>query len=122
MIKTIFGIVLFGYSLIALAGEEKGILVDPQQTNFVVSLEANPTTGYQWTVVHYNKQLLSLGRSQYQKAKSNLIGAGGRMLFTFNLKKGVKYPAETDLVFKYARAWEPQSSTIKTVSVQFKKL
>jgi inhibitor of cysteine peptidase len=109
---------LFGYSLIANA-DDMSIYVNSNNNDFTVSLNANPTTGYQWKVVSFDKGLLTLADSQYQKPDSKLIGAGGKMLFTFTLNKGKTYPAKTDMVFKYARPWEDKSGTVQKVTVNF---
>lgn len=90
-------------------------------TIFVVKLAANSTTGYQWSVVSFDKNLLSLDASDYQKSASNLIGSGGEMVYTFSLKKGKVYPSKTDLVFKYARSWEVKGFRLQKVRVLFNK-
>ncbi|KTD59263.1 protease inhibitor I42 family protein [Legionella shakespearei] len=109
---------LFGYSLMAHA-DDVSIDVNSNNKNFTVSLNANPTTGYQWKVVSFDKGLLTLSGSQYQKPNNKLIGAGGKMLFTFTLNKGKTYPAKTDMVFKYARPWEDKGGTVQKVTVNF---
>ncbi|AOW57460.1 TPA: protease inhibitor I42 family protein [Legionella pneumophila] len=117
--KKLFSGLLMGFSALAYANNEVVINVSSKNPSFVVSLAANPTTGYQWSVVEFDKNLLTLSNSIYEKPKSNLIGAGGKMLFTFNLNKGKTYPAQTKMVFKYARSWEPESGTIKNVTINF---
>lgn len=121
--NILLGSVLLGFSIIANAGtgDDLTINVNSSQSSFVVQLAANPTTGYQWKVVKFDKGLLSLISSHYQKPQTNLMGAGGQMLFTFTLNKGKSYPTKTNMVFKYARSWEPDSSTLKNVTVNFVK-
>ncbi|MCL9685820.1 protease inhibitor I42 family protein [Legionella maioricensis] len=123
--NILLGCVLLGLSIIANAGSAAGddltINADSSQSSFVVQLAANPTTGFQWKVVRFDKNLLSLISSHYQKNQTNLIGAGGQMQFTFILNKGKSYPAKTNMVFKYARSWEPDTSTLKKVTVNFVK-
>ena len=121
--KILLGSVLLGFSIIAHAGagDDLTINVNASQSSFVVQLAANPTTGYQWKVVKFDKNLLSLLSSHYQKPQTNLIGAGGKMFFTFTLNNGKSYPEKTNIVFKYARSWEPDSSTVKNVTVNFVK-
>ncbi|MFI4919145.1 MAG: protease inhibitor I42 family protein [Legionellales bacterium] len=89
------------------------------KSGFIVTLAANPTTGYQWSVVQFDKKLLTLSSSHYQKSETHLIGAGGNMLFTFSLRKGKSYPAKSDMVFKYARSWEPSAGMLKKVKINF---
>ncbi|KTD11340.1 protease inhibitor I42 family protein [Legionella jamestowniensis] len=93
--------------------------VNPSQNQFVVTLPANPTTGYQWTVEKYDKSFLKLLSSNYTASKTKLIGAGGQMQFTFQLIKGKTYPQSTSMQFKYARPWEPETGTMKQVTVNF---
>lgn len=113
------GSLLLIFSICAQANDNLSLSVSPSQNSFVVKLKANPTTGFQWNVIQFDKQLMSLTSSQYQKPQSNLIGAGGQMLFTFTLNKLKNRPEKTNIVFKYARSWEPDGSTIKKVTIHF---
>ena len=100
----------------------KALLVNvpKNKSSFVITLEANPTTGYQWSVVSFDKDLLTLSSSYYQGPDSKLIGAGGHMLFTFTLNKEKAYPKTTDLFFSYARPWEKGDTGAKQkVTVHF---
>ncbi len=119
--KIFLGCILLGLSMIANAEDTLSMTVNPDEGRFVVKLAANPTTGFQWSVVKYDKNLLTLSSSEYQKPQTHLIGAGGQMVFTFTLNKGKSYPDKTNLVFKYARSWEPNTATIKNVTVNFVK-
>nr|WP_172653492.1 protease inhibitor I42 family protein [Legionella fallonii] len=121
MMNIFLGCILLGFSMIANANDTLSMIVNPDKGSFVVKLAANPTTGFQWSVIEYDKKLLTLSGSQYQKPQTNLIGAGGQMFFTFTLNKGKSYPDKTNLVFKYARSWEPDTATIKNVTVNFAK-
>lgn len=117
--NRVLGFLLLGFSLIANAGTNLELNVDAKQSSFVVTLAANPTTGYNWSVLEFDKNLLTLTSSQYQKAKNKLIGAGGQMLFTFALNKGKSYPHSTSMTFKYARSWDANSATLQKVTVNF---
>ena len=86
---------------------------------FQISLSANPTTGYQWSVKEYDKTLFKLKSSYYQRPQSKLIGAGGKMVYTFALRKRQHYPQQTKMLFSYARAWEPNSVSSQKVIVNF---
>lgn len=114
---------LIGLAMVALSfishADPLAIKVSNQQSSFVVNLEANPTTGYQWEVVSYDKALLTLKSSVYQRPDTKLIGAGGQMLFTFTVNKGKTHPKSTKLVFKYARPWEKDTGTLQKVVVNF---
>ncbi|CAM2793623.1 protease inhibitor I42 family protein [Legionella worsleiensis] len=117
--KLFLGGMLMVFSMMVYAVDDIMLQVPNNQPSFKVSLAANPTTGYQWTVEQYDKTLFKLTSSQFQRPKSNLIGAGGQMLFTFTLNKGKSYPKSTKLVFQYARAWEKEPGKIQTVNVNF---
>lgn len=88
-------------------------------TSFEVTLAANPTTGFQWTVEKFDKDLLTLTDSEFERPKTKLIGAGGEMKFVFTLNKGKTYPKATKILFKYARAWEKDTGKEQTVIVNF---
>ena len=116
--KIVIGFIMNALSLIVYA-DTLSMNADKKQSSFVVTLAANPTTGFQWNVVSYNKKLLTLSNTTYQRPNIQLIGAGGQMLFTFTLNKGQAYPSSTDLIFKYARPWEKDGGTVQNVIVSF---
>ena len=108
-------------SLYANAADPLIMNVDPANQQFVVTLPANPTTGYQWTVTTYNKKLLKMTGSHFDAPQTKLIGAGGKMTFIFELLKGKSYPESTLMTFTYARSWEPKSAMLQQVTVNFTK-
>lgn len=117
--KALIASLLLFCSLCGHAAETSTMTVDPSSTQFVVTLPSNPTTGYQWTATTYDKKLFNMTGSQYLPPQKQLIGAGGNMTFTFALIKGKSYPKSTQMVFTYARAWDPKSGMVKTVTVNF---
>ncbi|WED44044.1 protease inhibitor I42 family protein [Legionella cardiaca] len=117
--KTLWSSLLVAFAALTHAADTMSVNVDTSQTQFVVTLPANPTTGYQWTVENYDKALLKLLSSKYVAPQTKLIGAGGKTLFTFQLLEGKTYPKSTILLFKYARPWEPDTGTTKQVTVNF---
>jgi inhibitor of cysteine peptidase len=71
-------------------------------TKFVVVLESNPTTGYQWQLAQpADESVVELVSTEYEK-KGSEIGSGGTDLWTFKAK-GV---GNTKLDFVYVRPWE----------------
>ncbi|MFW2570602.1 protease inhibitor I42 family protein [Legionella sp. 29fVS95] len=121
--KILLGSLLLFFMGLVNAGEDSmSVNIDPNQTQFTITLPANPTTGYQWTVKKYDKSFLQLITSHYISPQTNLIGAGGQMQFKFELVKGETYPKNTIMQFKYARPWEPESGTLKNVTVNFQKV
>lgn len=79
---------------------------------FTVALPANPGTGYQWNA-DYDYYLLSLESSQFEKASSERVGAGGESVFVFKpLRTG-----KTTISLVYKRPWENIAADVKTIHV-----
>jgi predicted secreted protein len=76
---------------------------------FVIALEGNPTTGYQWEA-HYDSSMLQLVDRAFS-ADSRGIGSGGIERFRFKAPTA----GDTQLELIYKRAWE----TIITEDVVF---
>ena len=68
---------------------------------FIIALESNPTTGYEWEA-DFDESLLKLAQTDFTPAKSGLTGAGGEQTFTF---EGVK-AGKTEITLTYKRHWE----------------
>lgn len=78
-----------------------------------VTLESNPTTGYQWQVsVPPDEGILKVVHSEYKRPDSKLLGAGGTESWTFQAVGRGK----TRIVMKYVRPWEKDASPAKTAS------
>ena len=119
--RLVFGSLLFLCSLCGHAADALILNVDSCSPEFLVSLPSNPTTGYQWTVKAYDKKIMRMADSHFVAPQTKLIGAGGKMIFTFALIKGQSLPHSTSLSFTYARSWEAKSGTLKHVTVNFIK-
>lgn len=92
--------------------------VNASNPEFVVMLPANPTTGYQLNVKQYDSKVLKLLGQEFLPPKSKLIGAGGKMKFTF--RRIDQNISSTQILFINARSWEPATSGITySVTVQF---
>ena len=76
---------------------------------FVIALEGNPTTGYEWEA-HYDSSMLQLVDRAFS-AYGPGIGSGGIELFRFKALTA----GDTQLELIYKRAWE----TIITEDVVF---
>src|SRR5690348_9410371 len=101
MMRILLCFLLWVGAFVAHASGDINMKASTTKPSFVVTLAANPTTGYQWAVVSYDKNLFSLSSSKYIKPQTNLIGSGGQMVYTFILNKGKTYPKKTNLLFKY---------------------
>jgi len=72
---------------------------------FVIALDSNPTTGYNWEV-SYDDTMLSLEYEEYSSEKcEGLVGAGGTQYFAFKALKA----GETRIETVYKRNWEEES-------------
>lgn len=79
-----------------------------------VTLDANPTTGYQWSVDgSLPSQLAQVGSAAYT-SHSTAIGGGGSDLWTFT---GAS-TGTGSLKLKYWRSFEPTATPAKTFEVQ----
>lgn len=129
MLKIILGWVLWPNLFLFLnlcsfqstAEQVLAVRVDKNQTSFSVTLPANPTTGFQWTVKQYDKQLLKLQTSHYIAPHTKRMGAGGDMTFIFSRLPDKLHSKSTTILFRYARSWEPVTSgTLKQIKIYFK--
>jgi len=84
----------------------------------VVSLESNPTTGFDWEITEIDQAVIKQsGESEY-KSESDLLGAGGVRTFTF---EAVATGTST-LKLIYHRSWEkdipPEQEFTVTINVK----
>ncbi len=78
--------------------------------DFLITLDANPSTGYLWTA-DFDKNYLMLRSEDFIPAKVSpeTVGAGGKEVFAFTpLKAG-----ETTIKVGYSRPWESRAVEIK---------
>ena len=112
-VLVILAMVLLTTALLTGCAEGKAVptLTDSTQTinaklnqEFIIALEANPTTGYDWQPV-FDAGFISQVKKDYQQNDNNgqpLVGQGGTDYFTFKaLKTG-----ETKITLTYFRPWE----------------
>jgi inhibitor of cysteine peptidase len=93
----------------------QAITLSPGQS-LVVTLPANPTTGYSWTVTAPGTpQLKQDGEGVYtpDAGAAGRVGAGGTTVFRFVAVEA----GATTLVLAYARPFEPDQPPAKTFSV-----
>lgn len=96
------------------------IFLKPEQSSFSVELKSNPTTGFQWKLVDYNKTRFTLDKSTYQQSQPVLIGSGGYQVFNITITRPKEIVDEW-MTFKYARSWEPKASLKQRVHVLTQK-
>lgn len=88
--------------------DDKNITVAAGKT-FVIQLDANPTTGYDWSVKINDESVVKLENQEYkqQSGTEEMTGAGGTDYFTF---KGLKKGSAT-ITLTYERSFEEGSAT-----------
>jgi inhibitor of cysteine peptidase len=98
------------------AGKEVEIVAGGSLT---VTLESNPTTGFQWELAGISDEaVLELVDQEFVAPETALVGAGGKELWTFKaLNEGV-----SEISMEYRRPWEqdvqPAETFILTVVVK----
>lgn len=92
------------------------IIETKNEQEFSITLEANPTTGYQWDL-DYDEDYLELVDRKYETlVQEGIVGAGGEEIFKFKaLKSG-----ETQITFSYLRTWEDSSIDEKVYEIVIK--
>ncbi|MBU0630089.1 MAG: protease inhibitor I42 family protein [Candidatus Margulisbacteria bacterium] len=77
--------------------------------NLIITLETNPTTGYNWEIKKTNPLILKQTAPPQFISKSKLVGAPGQIIFTFTAIA----PGSADLVFDYRRPWDTETDETK---------
>ncbi|KPK37404.1 MAG: hypothetical protein AMJ65_14630 [Phycisphaerae bacterium SG8_4] len=84
----------------------------------VVTLESNPSTGYQWELIESNESILKqFGQSEYKPSETSdapIVGTGGREIFRFKAISS----GQMTLQLVYRRPWEEGAEPLKTFSLQ----
>ncbi|MGL4996180.1 MAG: protease inhibitor I42 family protein [Deefgea sp.] len=87
------------------ANQQQTIYVNPKES-LIVTLPANPSTGYMWQFSPPNDGTVKLAKNwKFTPSKKNTVGAGGET--TWRLVAGTS--GETTLQFFYRRPWEDAS-------------
>ena len=84
---------------------------------FVLTLESNPTTGYEWLAV-FNKNLINSISHKYEppSLSTTIVGQSGKEIFTFKaLTNGT-----TALRMLYKREWEREPIQVKEFLINIK--
>lgn len=89
----------------------------------IVSLDSNPTTGYDWTPVSYNSSILKLESrnfiksSEFMRRAENIVSAGAFEANELVGAAGVteiafvaQHPGESEIKLEYERPWEGKST------------
>lgn len=111
--------VLFFCPMLSNAANPYTIDIRPDGSQFTITMPANPTTGFLWTVTKYDNKTFQQSQGHYFAPNTKRIGAGGKMVFTFTCRKGKKRPHSTSVLLSYARPWEKTSASVTKVVVNF---
>jgi inhibitor of cysteine peptidase len=79
----------------------KTLTLKPGQT-LTLQLTENPTTGYRWSIVPFNDQLLKLTDDRFDLSNSSAMGGGGKRVFTFQATRS----GQINLNLNQKREWE----------------
>lgn len=81
---------------------------------FNVTLTSNPSTGYQWRISGIDETVARLVDERYIAPDSNLVGAAGKQVLTFEaLKEG-----KTIIELEYVRPWDQENpASIYTIDL-----
>ena len=80
---------------------------------FVIALDANATTGYEWQLANpIDDSLIKLVNSEYVPNKTGFVGSGGKSIWTFKAVRAGK----TQISFKYIRSWEKDTPPAKEIT------
>ena len=113
MISLVSGCGLGGVKVYSDPGQAITVRVDQQ---FIITLESNPTTGYQWKA-DFDQSLLRLVGSKFESSEQEgAVGAGGKQSFTFQgLDQG-----QTCVTLGYQRPQEERPVDEKVFTVNIK--
>lgn len=95
---------------------EETIITSVNQ-EFVVALDSNPTTGYNWEESH-DATMLGLVNERYSPDEKapGLVGAGGTQYFRFKALEA----GRTQITVTYKRSWETETAKQKIFNVDIK--
>ena len=101
--------------MLILKKENAGQLIEVKfQQEFQIILDANPTTGYTWTLIDTLPSIkTSLQNSQFEKS-SDLLGAPGKQILTFK----ANFTGKMEIGLIYHRQWEKNVAPIDSYSVK----
>jgi len=99
---------------IPIGQEQQSDMADTVQASvgkeFVITLDANATTGYDWQLAQpIDDSLVSFVSSKYVPDNTGLVGSGGKSVWTFRALGTGK----THVAFKYIRPWEKDVPPVK---------
>ena len=96
----------------------KTIVVSPKNPTFTIKLPANPTTGFQWFLSGYTKQLIEPISATYIAPATKMPGAPGYMLWKFEVDEDAFIvPMVLSVKLVYMRSWTAESASVKIFKI-----
>jgi predicted secreted protein len=78
-------------------------------TRLCIELQENPTTGYGWGQLDFDKERLGLESDAYTPAGGTGVGGGGSHRFVFRAKAR----GATTIRFEYTRPWDHDAAPVR---------
>jgi inhibitor of cysteine peptidase len=78
-----------------------------------VTLDANATTGYSWTLARIDPGVLERTQQEYVAPQTSRVGAGGREVWRFKARSA----GTTPLRLEYRRPWEKDTAAARVFEV-----
>jgi len=72
---------------------------------FTINLQSNPSTGYRWHLLYFDKSILKLITPEFAPKPTNQIGTAGIQQFNFEATK----EGTTNIRLGYKRSWETET-------------
>ena len=113
LILTLFGCNTMNQTIEVNETQNGSRLELAQGDELVITLEGNPTTGYQWEMLPNSDGVVELQGDPEYKSGGNLAGSGGEYKFIF---KAIKAGATT-VDLKYYRSFEADVLPIQTYTI-----
>lgn len=94
--------------------------VKPSTPTVTIRLPANPSTGYQWVLINYDRSLMAPPTSRFVSGR-DLPGAPGYAVWQFKFHKTAFTASQkTVVILEYKRPWEKLAGKkqIITINIQ----
>jgi len=112
-----FYTLFFSSLLFPVTASSKPLLVFVNKDESIVTfqLKSNPTTGYRWKLVQFDKSKLKLSKTRFIANQPQLMGSGGQEEFVF--KRLDSGSLNTKISLRYQRSWEPNKGPEQIVKI-----
>jgi inhibitor of cysteine peptidase len=95
------------------AGDAGNTITLNQGESLVVTLDGNPTTGYNWLMQTMDPAILKQVGEPAYTPESNQLGASGKITITFQAVR----TGQAKLVLSYVRSFEKDTAPVNTFEV-----